>query len=308
MLNDLVDGYQQGKTTTELAKEYNISKATICRGLRKRGIEPERKDDKFTIKEIVQEDKDAILSDFKLGFNIKALSNKYDYSYTRIVRLLEENDLWTKKTIDKSIDDETKVIKMNENNVRRILSNIEQLEVCEKFINGPLTRLELATEYQVHPDTVSAILRRHDSLVKRYIADEVVDMLCDEYKEGVSIYKLSGTYNQSPETIKYWLTKRQLLDIIGEEGASEGPKKKWTTLELREKAKEDTPEMYEILKDIARDPTSGTRNRITAASIVVERGHGKAREEVEEEKDNQSATNKIMSRLPDSLKIGLQKK
>jgi len=306
MITDLAEGYQSGKTTSQLAEEFSISKATICRALRKMGIEPERKDNMFTVKELTQEEKASIILDFRAGLKISDLSRKYGYSYPVLTRMLTENDLWTKKIIDKSELKETKTIKVNENNIKRILGSKEQLELCEKFVDGPYTKAELATEYNIHVDTVSAILRRHDALIKRYIANEVIDMICDEYKAGVSIYKLSTAYNNSPETIKYWLTKRKVLATLGVEGDNPQllatPKKKLTKAEFRELAQSDTLETYEILLDIARDPTAGTRNRITAIALIHERAHGKAREELEEDKDTKSAADKIMDRLPDSLK------
>ncbi len=301
MIADLAEGYQQGKTTTELSVEYNISKATICRALRKMGIEPERKDNLFTLTELTEEEKASIILDFRAGLKIKDLTRKYDYSYSVLVKLLEDNDLYTKKLITKT-NDVTKMIKDNEDNIRKILSNQEQLELCEKFIDGPSSKVELAAEYSIHHDTVSAILRRHDALIKRYIADEVLDMICDDFKSGITIYSLSKSYNQSPITIKYWLTKRKMLATV-ESGVIDpnvppSPKKKFTKAQLRELAMSDAEENYEILRDIARDPQAGTRNRITAIALMHERAYGKPKEEVSEEQESQSASAKILSMLP----------
>lgn len=302
MINDLAEGYQSGKTTSQLAEEFSISKATICRALRKMGIEPERKDNMFTVKEVDKEQQDAIILDFRAGLKVKDLSRKYGYSYPVLVRILEENDLYTKKPAPvKNPLNVTKVIKVNENKVRRFLSLQEQTDLCEKYVDGPYSKIELAAEYQVNIDTVSAVLRRNNALVKRYISDEILDLICEDYKNGTTVHSISSVYNQSPETIKYWLTKRELLDNLKDDG-TDVPEKKLTTAELRKKAKNLSPDMLEILEDIARDPTAGVRNRITAAVAIIERAHGKPREELEEEKDTESATDKILKLLPSTVK------
>lgn len=305
MIADLAEGYKQGKTTTELSHTFSISKATICRALRKVGIEPERKDSLFQTKEFTLEQKNAIELDFRAGLSIRDLTRKYECGTPIMIRVLEEKELWTKKTIEKPARDLSKIVKSNDV-VRHLLSKQEQLGLCEKFVDGPYTKIELADEYKVHIDTVSAILRRHDALIKRYIPEEVVDLVCEEYKAGSTIYTLAKAYNQNPMTIKYWLTKRKIVDTLEIEGHPLTPtvlKPKWSTAQLRDAAKEDTQEMHEILVDIARDPTAGVRNRITAAALIIERGHGKPREEAEEEKDTESSTDKIVKLLGSNLQL-----
>ena len=75
MVGDISTAYKAGKTTTEIALEYGLSKATVCRGLRKVGINPERKDNLFTQKELTQEQKLAICNDYNNGISLKDLGN-----------------------------------------------------------------------------------------------------------------------------------------------------------------------------------------------------------------------------------------
>lgn len=38
LISAIAENYKAGRTTTELAKEYGLSKATVCKALRKVGI------------------------------------------------------------------------------------------------------------------------------------------------------------------------------------------------------------------------------------------------------------------------------
>jgi Mor family transcriptional regulator len=297
LIAEMVAQYNAGTTTTELSKKYNISKATVCRGLRKMGVEPERKDSLFTVKDLTKDQSDSILLDFRSGYKITELVKKYDVGYIKIVKLLEDNGLWVKKKINKIKlpNLESKTIRVGESGIKHILNDIEKAEICEKYINDPCTKESLAEEYQVHVDTISAILKAKNIATKRYVPREIIDQFCEEYKKGVcTIQDLAKIYTLSPETIKYWLTKENLLDISIEGNPNPTKSPGLTAGQMRKMAREDSARMHEILRQIAEDPEARPRERITAAQIIIDRAFGKSREEAEEEKDTESTTAKIL--------------
>jgi Mor family transcriptional regulator len=299
LIVEMVAQYNTGTTTTELSKKYNISKATVCRGLRKMGVEPERKDNLFTVKELTKEQEDSILLDFRSGYKITELVKKYDTGYTKIVKLLEDNSLWIKKKINKIKlpNMESKIIKVGESGIKHILGDVEKIEICEKYVDGSYTKFELAEEYQVHVDTIGAILKAANIATKRYVPQEIKDQFCEEYKKGnCTIHDLAKIYSLSSETIKYWLTKENLLDtsIAGNPNPTKSPG--LTAGQMRKLARENSERAFQILLDIANDasPTVRPRERLTAAQLIIDRAFGKPREEPEEEKDTESTTAKIL--------------
>ena len=299
LIAEMGEQYKAGTTTTELSKKYNMSKATVCRGLRKMGIEPERKDSLFTVKELTQESIDSILLDFRSGYKITELCKKYTTSYPIVVKLLEANGLWTKKQHSKFKLPvmETKEIKVGESGIKRILSDAEKADVCEKYISSPSTKFELAAEYHVHVDTIGAILRAASIKTKSYVPQDVVDNFTEEYKKGnCTIQDLAKIYMLSPDTVKYWLTKAGLLDKSNPVNPNPPKTPGLSAGQLRKLARENTPRAFEILLEIANNESAEVkpRERIAAAQIIIDRGYGKPREEAEEEKDTETVTEKIL--------------
>ena len=299
LVAEMVAQYNTGTTTTELAKKYNISKATVCRGLRKMGVEPERKDSLFTTKDISDEQFASILLDFRSGYKITELVKKYTVGYVRIVKLLEDNNLWIRKKVNKIKlpNLESKIIKVGDNGTKHILNDLEKAEICEKYINDPYTKYELAEEYSVHVDTISAILRAANIATKRFVPQEIKDQFCEEYKKGVcTIQDLAKIHRLSPETVKYWLTKENLLDTSIEGNPTPTKSPGLTAGQMRKLARENSERAFQILLDIANNESIDVRprERITAAQLIIDRAFGKSREEPEEEKDTETATAKIL--------------
>lgn len=294
---EMAEQYKAGTTTTELSKKYGMSKATVCRGLRKMNIEPERKDSLFTAKDLTKEQIDSILLDFRSGYKITELSKKYSLGYTKIVQILEENNLWVKKKINKfKLPTESTTVKVGESGIKRILTQVERDEICEKYIGGPCNKMELAEEYGVHVDTISSILKMAKIATKRYVPQEIVDQLCEEFKKGTcTVQDLANVFTLSPDTVRYWLTKAHLLDTNKvAENPEPAESKMLSSAQIRKLAREGSARAFEILKEIADDPTHRARERITAAQVILDRAFGKPREEAEEEKDSESVTAKIM--------------
>ena len=292
MVADVSAAYKAGRTTTEIALEFGLSKATVCRGLRKVGINPERKDDLFTKKELTQEQKESICSDYKNGMTLKDLGEKYTSSYLIITKVLGDNGLWEGKKISNVTPINTKIIQMNGGETKKILGLEEQKILCEKYVNGPNTKQDLADEYAINIDTVSAILRRGKSTIKRFIDSTIREQIFEEFKKGlVTVTELSEVYQINPDTIRYWLRKEELLGA----GEIEAPKEDVPAPTLRRLAREMSPKALEILENMLNNPEVPSRDRIAAAKLLLERGYGRPKEEPEEDRDSgDSAASKIL--------------
>jgi Mor family transcriptional regulator len=304
IIAELASGYKSGTDTTELAKKYSISKATVCRGLRKAGIEPERRDNLFTDRVTTETEKNSIILDFKSGSSIKELCHKYDTSYPTIVKLLGAEGLWIKKKVNRfKLPTETittTFVKMKENVVKKILNAVDQTQVCEMYIDGPFSKEQLAEEFQVHVDTISAILRRNSIATKKYVPQEIIDQFTEEYKQGnCTPADLAKIYKLNPDTIRYWLTKAGLLDttIVGNPDPTKSPGV--TAGSLRKLARENSEAAMQTLLDIMNDPAVRERERITAAQLVMDRAFGKPKDEKEEDtSEPQSKAARLLSLVP----------
>ncbi len=305
MIDNLSDGYKSGKTTTQLSAEYSISKATICRALRKRGIEPERKDNLFQQKQLTPEEAESICVDYRAGLNISELCKKYHTYYETIVEPLEAANLYKRKVSKKfDILKEAKNIKVGENSTRKYLSADEAVEICEKYQDGPQTKLELSEEYDVHVDTITAVLNKAGVPTKNYLADETIDSLCEEFVTGdVTIGDLSKVYEKNPETIRYWLTKRGLIGT--KEGAPPQitPSATTTAARIRQLARDECESSLKTLMEIRDNPMESGRTRGWAANAILERALGKPREEAEDDSNegSTSLTSKVLKFVPKGL-------
>lgn len=292
MIADVSAAYKAGRTTTEIALEFGLSKATVCRGLRKVGINPERKDNLFTQKKLTDEQIAAICVDYNNGLSLKDLGEKYTYSYLVITKVLEDNGLWEGKKISNVTPINTKIIQMSDGETKKVLGLEEQKILCEEYVNGPNTKQDLADKYAINIDTVSAILRRGKATVKRFIDPAIKEQIFEEFKKGiVSVTELSEVYQINPDTIRYWLRKEELLGA----GEIEAPKEDVPAPTLRRLAREMSPKALEILENMLNNPEVPSRDRIAAAKLLLERGYGRPKEEPEEEKDiGDSAASKIL--------------
>lgn len=309
MIKNLAEGYLAGKTTTQLAEEYDISKATICRALRKEGIEPERKDNLFQVKEYTAEEKESICVDYRAGLKVGELRKKHSDSYEQIVKILEEAGIYKRKDSKKlNVLNAAKYIKVGEHTVKKFISADEAVEICEKYQAGPQTKSELAEEYDVHVDTITAVLNKANIGTKKYLADETIDAICAEYAAGsVSLAELAKIYEKNTETIRYWLTKRGLLaktevpaTVVG--SIEPTPSKALNRANLRQAAREEGKRSLETLIAIRDSEAETGRTRIAAAIAIWERGYGKPGEVAEDDKaEETSLTSKILKMVPQNL-------
>lgn len=60
----------------------------------------------------------------------------------------------------------------------------------------------------------------------------------------------------------------------------------WTARQLRERARKATPELFEKIQEIADDEEQPASARLQAATIILERGYGKAAQPVEVHQGN----------------------
>lgn len=297
LINDLVQEYKNGKTTIEIAEQYQLSKVSVCRALKKAGITPQRQDDLFSHKVLSNEDVVALLEDFKNGAKIKDLTVKYKSSHPIITRILEANGLWTKRRYIKALDSgkETKVVERGDATMT-ILSDEERDELARKYVEEPFTKKELAELYKVHEDTVGVILRQKGIATKRFVPEEIKDQFCEEYRTGnVTIYDLAKIYELQPATIQFWLTKKGVIDITGNATSTPNPPKNkgLTAGTIRKMAREAGEDVIQMWRDIVNDPSAENRDRIAAGKALAERGFGKPKEE-DEKDDEETQTAKLL--------------
>lgn len=261
LIDQLVDGYKSGKTTPQLAEEFGITKATVCRGLRKGGIEPVRTDTWFKTKSFSEEQVKSIVQDFSNGTAIKDLKSKYNISYTSLTNLLEKAGVYKPKNLS-STDPST----------RHILSGNEQQELCEKFQDGPLDRKDLAKEYNISIDMVNIILRRNNITIKKYLSEDIVDSFCDDFANGIyKIPDIARIYKLDPSLVKYWLTRRELL---GNMDVEEPSGKIVSSAEFKRLAKETRPDNINILIEIRDKVSTSDNNRLRAIQLLNEIAKG----------------------------------
>lgn len=248
------------------------------------------------VKNVTEEQKQAIITDYKQDIPIKDLIDKYKYNYGVIVRVLEDAGIFVKQELTKSSSTETKVIFMGENKVRTVLGEAEQLELCRKYVECPDTKVDLSEQYTIHIDTVSAILRRNNAVIKRYIPEEIKLQIIDEYKLNKStVPDLAKIYKLDPKTVRYWLTKEGLLARTDVVESSPVP---LTAKEVRKLFQANHELMIRTLDDLIADENVPARDRIAAIKLKSERGWGKPREEKEEDGDDrESATSKILKMI-----------
>lgn len=304
MITRLVEGYQAGKTTTELGAEYKISKASVCRALRKGGIEPERKDNLFQDKEYTVEEMESICIDYRSGSNITEICKKHKTTYALVVKLLESRGLYKKKANTKmDVLKQAKTIRIGENETRKFLSADEIAEICEKYADGPQIKQDLAEEYNVHLSTITAVLNKAGIITKRYMDEDIIEAFCAEFSLGTStVAELAKIYEKNPETLRYWLTKRGLIDTKESVVAQAlTPSKAMTSAMLRQMARSESEASLQTLKDIRDNPNETGRTRAYAAQVIIERAFGKSKEETEEEKDTSSSTDKILKLVSKDL-------
>ena len=94
--------------------------------------------------------------------------------------------------------------------VPRRLSNEETGELCSNYLSGA-TVYELATKFDVHRLTVSAILERHGipRRMQSLTSDQIEDAV-NRYRSGQSLSEVGEQLSCSPETV------RRALNRIGE--------------------------------------------------------------------------------------------
>lgn len=296
---DLARGYEAGKTTIELAKEFNLAVATVCRGLRKAGIDPERKDEFFTDKAFSKEEREGIIADYTINVPITDIIIKYKTSHGKVIAVLESEGIYQKKEHSPTT---SKIVHIGDN-IRRILSMDEQKQLCEQFVDGPLSQPELAKEWGVHIDTVKAILRRHNTGVKRWVPEEIIDSFCQEFKDRVfNLYDIAKTYGLDPATVKYWLTKNGVLATTEEEAREVTTKRILTAAEFKRIAREHEVQSLMNLIEIADNPNAELRARIDCNKYVIEISRGKPSEmKAEDDGEEKTATDKIMGMLNTNL-------
>lgn len=67
---------------------------------------------------------------------------------------------------------------------------------------------------------------------------------------------------------------------------AERTERMWTARQLREKARRMTPDLFEKIEEIANDEEQPAAARLQAASIILDRGYGKAAQPVEVHQGN----------------------
>ena len=302
LMESISQDYQQGGLNgLQLAIKYALPKSTIYRALEKLGIKANRKDSLFAPKVISDDTKQEIVLKYKNKFSLNELCKEYKLAKSTITKILVESGVVVTSNVS-SIETKTIIVG---NVVKTILSEGDQLDVCNKYRDTSKTHQELADEYHVHIDTIRSILRRHGVGTKKYLPEEIVTQFCHDYKEGThSLGDLVRIYRISPETIRYWLVKHGLMvtpkvslslqDVEKLQGMSPPQFKKW--------CRERSPEWLEIMEDMVRNPEVNERTRAMLLTYLVDHTFGKA-SEVPEEATPVNTTNKVLEMLSNKNNI-----
>ena len=97
--NEICQMYQQGLTTYQIAKKFNVSQKSIYNKLKKRNMVLREKGKRY----LLESDKEKIISLYKAGYSILALSEKFNCSWLTVKNLLNrENVPKIKPTIFKT--------------------------------------------------------------------------------------------------------------------------------------------------------------------------------------------------------------
>lgn len=304
-MESISQDYNQGLNGLQLADKYSLPKSTIYRALEKLGINANRKDSLFAPRIVSDDTKQELASKYKNGSSLRELCKEYKLAKSTLTKILVEHNIIVKSGLSPT---ETKTIIVG-NVVKTVLSEGDQLDVCNKYRDTAKTHQELADEYHVHLDTIRAILRRHGVGPKKYLPEEIVTQFCHDYQEGThTLGDLVRIYRISPETIRYWLVKNGLMvtpkvslslqDVEKLQGMSPVQFKKW--------CRERSPEWLDIMEDMVRNPEVNERTRAMLLTYLVDHTFGKA-SEVPEEATPVNTTNKVLEMLSNKNSIFAKK-
>jgi intein-encoded DNA endonuclease-like protein len=129
----------------------------------------------------------TIIKKYNEGINISEISKEYDCSYDTIRNRLEDNNVIMRSR--------------SESNSIDLPINI----IIKKYNNGSTT-IELGNIYDCSPGTIVNKLKEHNielrSVSKSHTIKLPINIIIEEYKNGMSTYKLGKKYNCNPHTIR----------------------------------------------------------------------------------------------------------
>lgn len=284
--------YKAGLNGLQIAEKYSLPKSTVYRALNQKKVAVKRTDSFFTPRVISDETKEQIALKYKNGIGIRELCREYEISYSPLTKVLIEKGCKVKQ--DSSVS-ETKVVVVG-NSTKTLLSEGDQLDICEKYRDTNKTHNDLAVEYNVHLDTIRAILRRHGVTTKKYVPEEIINQFCHDYEDGShTMGDLVRIYRIAPDTIRYWLIKRNLMVAPQVSLSLEEVEKLqgMTPVQFKKWCRERSPEWLQLMEDMVRNPEVNERTRSDLLKYLVDHTFGKP-QEIHEEQVAVSTTSKVL--------------
>lgn len=300
LVNQIAAEYTDGTVIPLLAFKYGVSKTTISKALNSAGITPERKDKLFQSKRMPRKLQGAIVADYRNGLGVYELEVKYSVNHVLVADILEQYEVREKRRYQRS-QSETQVLALASGK-RVLLSTEDQGKLCTEYTDTDVTKTQLATKWQVSVETVERILERWNISTKRQVSAEVVDEMSKEYEAGfVTPHDLAKIHNISPSSVKYHLSKQGIEMENHAKVVSMGV----PAGRVRKLCREASEDVINEVIAIVMSPASEDRDKIAAAKLLLERGWGKPKDEVEPEESSSggsapSATGgaKIMKLMP----------
>jgi len=237
--NEICQMYQQGLTTYQIAKKFNVSQKSIYNKLKKRNMVLREKGKRY----LLESDKEKIISLYKTGYSILALCKKFNCSWLTVKSLLDrENVPKIKPTIFKtarknkwgelgpkieklfnkgitvrqisqelgtSISTIRYYIRLKGLTRNPILNNRHTFAksdlVIELYTKNLLSKAKIAKQLRCGVNTVSRVLQENNIASREKLIEEKIKKL---YEQGLTYEKIGQKMGMSVSGISHFVKNK----------------------------------------------------------------------------------------------------
>lgn len=198
---EIIALYSQSKTIKEIAKKYNVFRATITKILKKNNIKIIKV---CFVKKVFQEQENKIVELYKQNLSIKEIVLELNLSPSSIIRTLKKYNLYIKKNKNDK-----------KNHIKSIVPEIYHKEIVERYNKG-LSISKLAEEFEVHFSTIKRIIDsknikvRPSNFYSKKEYSEQEQQVIELYKKGIPISQLQKEFSFKNYVIKKILKKNNI--------------------------------------------------------------------------------------------------
>lgn len=203
-VKEIINLYLSGLSANKISKHLNISVSTIIRYLRKNGIEVTSTKTKW-----LNLPEDKIIKLYQKGKTLNEIAIKLNSNIRVIQKILEKNNIKRRTISD---------YKYKLNN-RKILSSIQDKEICELYLQGYLVK-EIAKKYNVSSQLISKTISRNNIKKRAY---------------GLHTKKLPGMESEIIKLYSEGLTEKQIGDKLNVHARTINTKLNNSGIRLKEK-------------------------------------------------------------------------